>query len=180
VRLPERIEDGGLLLRRWRLEDAELLGRAIAESVEHLRPWMPWAADEPLGIDARRDLLTSWERDWERGGDVVLGIFSDGQVAGGTGLHRRRGPGALEIGYWLHPAFVGRGLATATARLLTRTALALPGIDRVEIWHEVDNVRSGAVPQRLGFEPVGEVDGDRVWRMTREDCDPPRLVSSTA
>jgi ribosomal-protein-serine acetyltransferase len=175
VRLPERIEGDGLLLRRWRVEDAELLGRAVAESVEHLRPWMPWAAEEPLTIAARRQLIASWERDWEGGGDVVLGVFSAAEVAGGTGLHRRRGPGALEIGYWLHPAFVGRGIATATARLLTSTALALPGIDRVEIWHEIANHRSGAVPRRLGFELVGEVDGDRVWRTTREAW---RLVSS--
>jgi len=168
VRLPERIEGEGLLLRRWRVEDAELLGAAVAESVEHLLPWMPWAAEEPLTIEARRELIAGWERDWQDGGDVVLGIVEDGRVAGGTGLHRRRGPGALEIGYWLHPAYVGRGVATTTARLLTGAAFTVPGIDRVEIWHEPANVRSGAVPRRLGFRRVGEVDGDRVWRMTRE------------
>ena len=34
-------------LRHWRAEDAEAQARAIEESLDHLRPWMPWAADEP-------------------------------------------------------------------------------------------------------------------------------------
>jgi RimJ/RimL family protein N-acetyltransferase len=178
IRLPEHIEGDGLVLRRWRVEDAELLDRAVTESAEHLRPWMPWIAHEPLTIGERRDLIAGWERDWERGGDVVLAILRGEEVAGGTGLHRRRGADALEIGYWLHPAFTGRGLATATARLLTGAAFGVPGIERVEIWHELDNVRSEAVPRRLGFDVIGEAEGDRVWRMTRRRWRPPGLVSS--
>src|SRR5437588_7054280 len=41
--LPERIQGAeGLLLRRWAVDDAEGLGQAVAESLEHLRPWMSW------------------------------------------------------------------------------------------------------------------------------------------
>ena len=47
TRLPERIEGpDGLLLRRWTVDDADALGQAIAESVEHLRPWMGWVAED--------------------------------------------------------------------------------------------------------------------------------------
>jgi len=43
--LPKRIEASErLLLRRWVPEDAEGLGRAVAESVEHLRPGVAWIA----------------------------------------------------------------------------------------------------------------------------------------
>src|SRR3954453_3756916 len=45
--LPERIDGDGLLLRRWRVSDAEALGRALDENDDHLRPWMAWMADEP-------------------------------------------------------------------------------------------------------------------------------------
>lgn len=45
----------------------------------------------------------------------------------------RIGPGGLETGYWVHQAHTRRGLATAAAAALTDAALALPGIDRVEI-----------------------------------------------
>ena len=187
TRLPERIERDGLLLRRWRVEDAELQERAVTESLEHLRPWMPWAAEEPQPIERRRDAIAGWEREWERGGDVYLAVLHRGAIAGSAGLHRRRGPGALETGYWLHPAFTGRGIATAAVRLLTDAAFTVDGIDRVEICHDVANVRSGAVPARLGFTPLGEAPNrepgptdtgrDRVWSMTRAAW---RVVSSDA
>jgi RimJ/RimL family protein N-acetyltransferase len=67
-------------------------------------------------------------------------------------------------------------------RLLERiegetAAFGVDGIERVEIWHEPANTSSGAVPARLGFTAVGELDGDRVWRMTRREW---ALVSSDA
>ncbi|HEX8752255.1 MAG TPA: GNAT family N-acetyltransferase [Solirubrobacterales bacterium] len=160
-RLPERIEGEGLLLRRWTVKDAELLDAALAENLEHLRPWMPWIAAEPLSLTTRRGMLSRWERDWRSGGDVVLGIFEGERVAGSTGLHHRHGPRTLAIGYWVHVDFLRRGVATRTARLLTETALALPGVDRVEIHHDKANLRSAAVPRRLGYRFLGETP-DRV------------------
>jgi ribosomal-protein-serine acetyltransferase len=88
--LPERLTGpGGLLLRRWLAEDALALSDAVAESSEHLRPWMAWIAEEPSTIERRRSMLIGFERDWLAGGDVVLGMFLDGRVVGGGGLHRR-------------------------------------------------------------------------------------------
>src|SRR6185312_15596398 len=145
--LPERLEDpDGLLLRRWVPEDAEGLGRAVAESVEHLRPWMAWIAHEPMALDSRREMIAEWEHDWSEGGDVVMGVFvDDGRVAGRCGLHRRIAAGGLEIGYWIHPAFLRRGLATRVARMLTDAAF-VPGITRVEIHHDKANQASAGVP----------------------------------
>lgn len=177
--LPERLEDhGGLLLRRWRPRDAKALSRAVAESAEHLRPWMAWIAEEPVPPRRLRARLGEWERDWARGGDVFLGVFLDGQVAGGCGLHRRIGEGGLEIGYWIHAAFVRRGLATRAARLLTDGAFSVPGITHVEIHHDKANQASGGVPRKLGFRWVAEVPDEPEapadvgiewrWRMEKE------------
>ena len=102
-----------------------------------------------------------------------------GRRGGGGRQRAASAPGAdaLEIGYWLRPGFVGRGIVTTAARLLTTAAFTVDGIERVEIWHGPANTASGAVPARLGFSVVGEVDGDRVWRTTREEW---ALVSSDA
>src|SRR5581483_9097543 len=79
--LPERLEDpDGLVLRRWVPEDAEAMGRAVAESAEHLRPWMAWIANEPVPLEQRRARIAEWARDWSEGGDVILGVFVDGRV----------------------------------------------------------------------------------------------------
>jgi RimJ/RimL family protein N-acetyltransferase len=155
--LPERIEtDGPLLIRRWLVSDAGALGRAIAESANHLRPWIAWMAQEPLTLEKRRDLIGGWEKEWSQGGDSYLGVFVDDRVAGSCGLHRRRGPDTLEIGYWIHSAFLRRGLATAVASLLTDAALSVPGITRVEIHHDKANVASADIPRRLGYRFEGE------------------------
>jgi ribosomal-protein-serine acetyltransferase len=43
----ELIEHAPVTLRRFRAEDVDALFDAVTESLEHLRPWMPWAADPP-------------------------------------------------------------------------------------------------------------------------------------
>ncbi len=178
-RLPESLPGPGrLLLRRWVPTDAEVLGRAVAESLEHLRPWMSWASQEPLSPSNRRAMIEKWEQEWLEGGDVTMGVFVDARVAGGVGLHRRIGVGGLEIGYWTHPAFLRMGLATTAAWVLTDAAFALPGIAHVEIHHDRANVASAGIPRKLGYclvaqltdqpDAPGEVGVECRWRMTRE------------
>ncbi len=182
-RLPETVGRDDLVLRRWHVDDAELLERAVVESVDHLRPWMPWVAAEPLGIARRRALILAWEQAWEAGGDVVLGVFVDGTVVGSAGLHRRSGPDGLDIGYWTHVDFVGLGYATGAARLLTHAALSLDEVGHVDIHHDKANQASGAIPRRLGYRFVGErpdvvaapgeVGVDCTWRMDRRRWEAP-------
>jgi ribosomal-protein-serine acetyltransferase len=186
--LPERFTGrDGLLVRRWLVTDAEELGRAVAASADHLRPWMAWIADEPLPLDRRKGMIHEWERDWAQGGDVVLGVFLERRIAGGCGLHRRIGPDGLEIGYWVHAAFLRRGVATRVARVLTDAALDLPGITGVEIHHDKANQASAGIPRALGFEWLGETQDEPVapadtgiewrWRMDKDTWDARRATN---
>lgn len=161
-----------------------LLHQAVVVSLEHLRPWMEWAGQEPRTLEQRRTMLEGWERDWRAGGDVNHAVMvADGRIAGGAGLMHRRGSGTLEIGYWTHPGFLRQGIASAAARLLTDAAFSVPTVEVVEIHHDKANLRSRGVPQRLGYEFVGETPDqpttpaelgiDCAWRMTREAW-PPR------
>ena len=178
-RLPELIEDGDLVLRRWRVADAETQEAAVTASLDHLRPWMPWAAAEPQGAIARRGMLRRWERDWATGGNVTYAVLLQGEVVGSCGFHRRRGPRTLEIGYWTAASHARRGIATRVAALLTDAAFAVPGIDRVEIHHDRANLASAGIPRRLGYrltaekpdrvEAPGEVGIDCTWAITREE-----------
>ncbi len=182
-RLPERIETDQLLIRRWLVSDAEPQHRAIVESADHLRPWMAWMRDEPQTLEQRRAMIARWEREWSQGGDAYLGVFVDGRVAGSCGLHRRRGPGVLELGYWIHSAFLRRGLAAAVAGLLTDAAFSVPEIARVEIHHDKANTASAGVPKRLGYRLVAEnpddvaapaeLGVDCVWSIERADWHSP-------
>ncbi|MGI8886007.1 MAG: GNAT family N-acetyltransferase [Gaiellaceae bacterium] len=87
----------------------------------------------------------------------MMGIFDidERDVLGGTGLHKRRGADALEIGYWIRSSHVGRGLATESSAALTRVAFELCDVDRVEIRVDPANEASLTIPRKLGFVEEG-------------------------
>ncbi|HET9309826.1 MAG TPA: GNAT family protein [Actinomycetota bacterium] len=60
-----------------------------------------------------------------------------------------------EIGYWISSSFEGRGLISRSARELTRLAFEHVGVHRAIIRAGVGNVRSRAVPERLGYRQEG-------------------------
>ena len=178
--LPSATEHDGLVLRRWTVDDAELLSEMVTANVEHLRPYMPWIADEPLSLEKRRAMEAKWDQEWADGGDALYGIFEDGVAVGSTGLHRRIGPHGLEIGYWVHVDHLGRGIARRSSQALTSLAFTVPGIDLVEIHHDLSNVPSRRIPEQLGFRLVGtstlsrelapaETGIDLTWRMERDE-----------
>lgn len=94
---------------------------------------------------------------WASGEDFTYAIVLDGAIVGACGLFRREETpeNGWEIGYWLHPAATGRGVATRAARALADQAFQLPGVDYVEVIHDVANHASGAVagPPRLHPAP---------------------------
>ena len=172
----EVIEHGPVTLRRYREDDLEAVFAAVTESLDHLRPWLPWAAD--YSRESAREFLVRSAADWDSGTAYNYAIMvAGGVLAGGIGLMARIGPGGLEIGYWVRRSYARRGLATAASAALVEQAFRLPGVDRVEIVHDELNVASGGVPRKLGFTEVGRRPLDLpppagtgtgvVWRLVR-------------
>ena len=158
MRPDDALYAGDLEIRRHRRSDAAALNSAILESIDHLKPWMPWADREPLTVEDREHLIVDvFGPGWDDETDFSYGLFLDGEVVGGCGLHRRTVEGGLEIGYWTRAGHLGRGLATSAARELSAAAFRLGEITHVEIHHDKANVASGRVPAKLGFVLVREV-----------------------
>ncbi|WP_236791173.1 GNAT family N-acetyltransferase [Amycolatopsis sp. GM8] len=148
------LSDGEVRLRRWRIDDAAAVFRAVNDSLDHLAPFMPWAVDGYSEADAV-DFVATSEREWRDGEAFSYAIVSaDDEILGSIGLMTRIGGGGLEIGYWLGKPYTGRGLATGATALLVAEAFRI-GANRVEIRHDEANERSGLVPARLGFTRVG-------------------------
>ena len=160
---PDRIDLGDVVLRRWEPDDAPALAAAAAAALDHLAPWMVWATPEGATESAMATFIAETTARSADGSEQIYGIVdgADGSVLGGTGLHDRLGGGGLEIGYWLAPTATGRGLMTRIAGHLTDLALRLEGIERVEIHCDEANVRSAAVPRRLGYRLDRIVDSPR-------------------
>lgn len=150
---PYRIVTPRLVIRCWAPADAPAMKAAIDVSIEHLRPWMPWAHHEPTDLDTKVNLLRRFRGQFDLGQDFIYGIFSqdESRVLGGTGLHPRVGLEAREIGYWIRADAINQGFATEAAGALTRVGFEFFGLTRMEIHCDVANARSAAVPRKLGY-----------------------------
>lgn len=177
-----RIVTKRLVIRCYNPDDAPLLMVSIAESLDHLRPWMPWARNEPPDLQSEIQLIRHFRGNFDLGNDFVYGIFrlDEKRILGGTGLHTRQGPDAREIGYWIHKDFTNQGLATEVSAALTKVAFEVDGISRVEIHCDPANVRSASVPRKLGFthdatlraripEDGGEFRDAMIWSLLRSE-----------
>ena len=158
---PYRIETERLVVRCWEPRDAPLLKEAVDSSLDHLRPWMPWAHEDPQPLEAKVELLRGFRGRFDLGQDFVYGIFpaDESEALGGTGLHSRRGEGVFEIGYWIRASRVGEGLGTEATAALTRVGFEVCAIDRIEIRVDPANEASLAIPRKLGFVEEGTLRG---------------------
>jgi RimJ/RimL family protein N-acetyltransferase len=114
---------------------------------------VPWANEENATVEHQEARLAGVVAGWEAGTDFVYVARLAGHpsLVGMIGMHRRIGPGGIEIGYWAHARHAGRGYMSAAARVVTDAAMALPYISRVEIHTDEANLRSAAIPRKLGF-----------------------------
>lgn len=148
-----RVITARMVIRCWNPADAPLLQTAIAENLPHLRPWMAWAHAEPEELQQKIERLRYLRGQFDLSQDFTYGIFNpeETRVLGGTGLHTRAGENAREIGYWIHQEYLNQGLATEASAALVKVAFEVDRVRRVEIHCDPRNVRSAAIPRKLGF-----------------------------
>jgi RimJ/RimL family protein N-acetyltransferase len=177
-----RVVTARLVIRCYNPADAALLKEAVDSSLEHLRPWMPWAARYPQPMPDMIDMLRRFRGQFDLGQDYIMGIFDrdESRVIGGTGLHPRGGEGAKEIGYWVRADEINKGYATEVAGALTRVGFEIEKLRRIGIHCDIGNVRSAAVPPKLGYTHEAtlrrrlrggdeEFHDEMVWTMLAEE-----------
>lgn len=152
-----RIETKRLVVRCYHPSDAPLLAASVTESLEHLRPWMPWVYAEPEPIEEKVQRLKRFRGAFDLGENFIYGIFNpdDTRLLGSTGLHTRVGHRQLEIGYWIHKDYINQGLTTESTAALVKVAFELIHVHRIEIHCDPANLASAAIPRKLGFIPEG-------------------------
>jgi RimJ/RimL family protein N-acetyltransferase len=144
-------------LRRVTEADIPEIVVAVNETLADLKLWLSWAqqAATPESIAA---FVSEASENWESQVEFQYVIRHQNEVAGCCGLLTRMGPGTLETGYWVRKKFQRRGIATAAARVMTRTALMMPEVEQVAIRCDPENERSASVPAKLGFRLHGIYD----------------------
>lgn len=150
-----RIEVGdGVELRPVRLEDAEPIYFLVQANRARLGQWLPWvpsvqsAADEAAFIRGTHEQL-------ETGVGLSCVTTVDRAIAGTVSCSINPAARSAEIGYWIAESFEGQGLVTRGVRAMTTFLFADLDIHRVAIRAASANLRSRAVPERLGYVHEG-------------------------
>lgn len=102
----------------------------------------------------------------------IHGIWTGGTLVGGVLFRTMDVPaGTAEVGCWLEPAAVGKGLVGRAARVIIDWAVEDRGIHRVEWVAAAGNTASIAVAQRLGMVRDGVLRASYLHRGERHDLE---------
>ena len=156
IEVPEEIRSERLLLAVPRAGLGPLLHEAVAESMDRIKPWLPWAQELPSLEDCEARLRRMQAKFILRE-DLPYLIFDrerEGRrLLGGAGLHRMDwGVRRFEIGYWIRSSAEGKGYVAETVHALADMCFAQLGARRVDIRVDESNLRSRAVAERCGFQ----------------------------
>jgi ribosomal-protein-serine acetyltransferase len=144
----------GAYLRLLEEPDAEELHELVDRNRAYLAEWMPWAADQTLEQTANF-IRAALRRHAERNG-FEMALVLDERIIGAAGFAGIDWVArATSVGYWLAEEHQGRGLMTRAVKSLVDHAFDELELHRVEIQAAKDNLRSRAIPERLGFQEEG-------------------------
>jgi ribosomal-protein-serine acetyltransferase len=147
---------GGYALRLLEESDADELFAVIDANREQLATWMPWARRNRAPADTLPFIRATRRQIAENDGLQTTIVDPGGAIVGMVGMHRIDwANGMTSVGYWLAGDAQGRGVMTDAVRAYVDYAFATLGLHRVVIEVAVDNARSRAIPERLGFREEG-------------------------
>ncbi|GMA51111.1 GNAT family N-acetyltransferase [Alicyclobacillus contaminans] len=147
--------DENTSLKMLELRDADELFALLDASRSHLRTWLPFV-DGTRTVQDIQDFIQSGLQQFANSNGVQLGIWHHGQLAGVLGLHYIQWTHRMtSLGYWLGEGFQGKGIMTNACRALIDFLFQEYGLNRVEIRVAPDNLKSRAIPERLGFQQEG-------------------------
>jgi len=157
IPVPDELRGQRVLVRPYQVADAAALQEAVAQSRDHLRPWMPFA-DAHQSVAETAAWIQGTISRWLLREEFAHGIWdaATGRYLGAVGLHPRDwDAGRFEIGYWLRADAEGHGYMREAALLVMQMAADVLDANRLEIRCDARNHRSAAVAERLGFVREG-------------------------
>ncbi len=179
----QRIETHRLILRPFRVEDAEDMFTGWASDPEVTR-FLTWPVH--TGVEATRSLLKAWTARYEDGGffNWAMEWKESGHVIGNISVVKLNEEAeSADIGYCMSRAFWGRGIMPEALRAVMDYLFDTVNLNRVAACHDVNNPKSGRVMEKAGMKAEGILRGagknnqgicDEVWYAAlKGDRNPP-------
>ncbi|PFG13212.1 GNAT family N-acetyltransferase [Bacillus sp. es.036] len=146
-----------LALKLLEIDDAKELFALVDESRGYLRKWLPWV-DHMKNEKDYEPVIEMWLKQFSSHDGYQTGILYNGKIAGMVGFHGIDWSNKkASIGYWLAENFQGNGIMTTAVKGIIDQVFHEYGLNRVEIQCGIENKKSRAIPERLGFKQEGVI-----------------------
>ncbi len=139
------------LLEERHVEDYFAL---IERNQEHLYEWVDVEAYEG-SLEMLRAYVKQRLLQFVNGEGYHLGIWYQDALVGLLDYRLNWRSRSVELGYWLDATMQGKGIVTQACRTMVRHAFEEHRVHKVVISCAIDNLRSRAVAERLGFLQEG-------------------------
>ncbi|WP_417899842.1 GNAT family protein [Bacillus haimaensis] len=147
--------DNEISIELLQIQQKEELFTLIDANREHLRKWLLWV-DKRKSPDDFDSIIPMWLKNYADNNGFDAGIRYNDRLVGMVGLHfidwKNR---ATSIGYFLSEDAQGHGIITKSITAILDYLFTTLKLHRVEIQCAVNNHKSIAVPERLGFVKEG-------------------------
>jgi ribosomal-protein-serine acetyltransferase len=145
---------------------AEELFALVDRNRSYLREWLPWL-DGNTSVEESRAFIRGALKQLAARNGFACGIWHRQDLAGVIGLHHIDWANRqTSVGYWVGAPYQGMGLITKAFTVLLEYLFEELRLNRVEVACAVDNRRSRAIPERLGFQREGVL-RQREWLYDR-------------
>lgn len=147
--------DNEVFLREFEADDAEIVYETVIANFEHLQRFMHWIVPD-YNVDSARQFIAQTLASRVEKRSLGFGIFREERFIGSIGFTTFDWAAKkTEIGYWLAADEQGKGIITESCRRLIDLAISEMGMNRIEIRCSSKNLRSSAIPKKLGFRQEG-------------------------
>ncbi len=139
------------LLEERHVEDYFAL---IQRNQAYLQAWIAVEAYEG-SVETLRAYVKQRLLQFVNGDGYHLGLWYQEALVGIVDYRPNWRNSTVELGYWLDAALQGKGIVTQACRTMVRHAFEEHQVQKVVISCAIDNPRSRAVAERLGFVQEG-------------------------
>ncbi len=147
--------DDDIVLTLPQMHHAEELTAVVRDNLDRLRPWMPWAVED-YSLEHAKQFIFRTLDEFSRDGRFDALILYRGRFVGTIGFHHLDTTNkTASVGYWISREMEGKGVVTKCCRVIINYLFDTMGLNRVQINCNVENLRSRAIPEKLGFTLEG-------------------------
>lgn len=130
--------------------DAVMLYTIMQENAEYLSEYLDFIKN--ITFEAEKMAIKTWQNMFLNGMGYEAGIYSNDKIIGMCGIRINKTDDRGEIGYWLSEEYTGKGIMTKIVLEVINSGFRAYGLNKITIKCVDTNMKSQAIPKRLGFK----------------------------